>query len=301
MTDRHNHRTGQDPTEPVMSTRELLEAAALDAVGLLDEGEAAAFDAAFRRADPDIRDTIIEEQARLAVSDAFFADVDAPDHLRERVLAAVYDAIAARRAGRGSDTPATATTAVAEAPKPAAVRHAAGHRLPVMARPRRVHAAWRAATIGLSVAVVALGAVQFQLQGDYRAFRSEAGVARLIEAIGVEHIRDTLLDPSTLRSAFVADASSAAEAQAAVWMHPEWDVARLYCYRLPQSPAATYRVVELDDAGNEVRTLQTFRSAGLLDDVSVPLDARPRTVRLAIVMDADGSSTRLMSTTLRIA
>jgi len=52
-----------------MNTYELLEAAQLDALGLLDDAERDAFDAAFFAASPDVQAQIRREQARLVRTD----------------------------------------------------------------------------------------------------------------------------------------------------------------------------------------------------------------------------------------
>ena len=284
------------------TTSELLEAAVFDALGLLDERDAEAYAQALESAPAELRAAVLDEQARLSVADELLADVEAPAALRDRVLAAVHDAIEAGRLEKVSSASSDVTSDTASAvPSSTPRRHDAGRAVPKMTRARRVHPAWRAATVGLAVAVVSLAVVQVQLQGDYRAFQSEASIARLIEAIGVAHIRDTLLDPSTERHAMQA-LPAAAGAEAAVWTNPDWDEARLYCYQLPRVEGASFRVVELTDAGDIGQTLAVFPTSGLLDAVSIPLDAgRTGTMTVAVVMDSPSGVTQILRTDIRLA
>src|SRR5262245_33334630 len=76
-----------------MTREELLESAALDAFGLLDEYEAALYTRSFHHAPAAIQREIIEKQAEL-VSDETFLPIETPDpSLRNRVLDAVAVAI----------------------------------------------------------------------------------------------------------------------------------------------------------------------------------------------------------------
>ncbi len=283
---------------PRPDTAELLDSAVLYAMGLLDDEDALAYSEALDAADPEVRRMVIEEQARFAVVEELLPDLEPPLPLRARVVGAVMSEVAKSQPAR--PVPAPAGTAPDEGTLSGAVRHSAGRRAPTIARPRRVHPAWRAGAIGLCVAVVALGAVQLQLQGEYRTFKSEASVARLIDTIGVAHIRDTLLDPRTQQFMFEVEEGSkeiALDAQAAVWVNPDWNEARLYCYRLPQGATASYRVVQLDEAGNELATLARFRSGGLLDTVPVPL-GEARDMRVAIVMERGDTTVRLLTASI---
>src|SRR5512145_2816558 len=76
-----------------MTREELLETAALDAFGLLDEYEASLYTRSFHHAPAAVQDEIINLQAQL-VSDETFIPNDLPNPaLRQRVLDAVSDAI----------------------------------------------------------------------------------------------------------------------------------------------------------------------------------------------------------------
>src|SRR5688572_4394484 len=76
-----------------MSREELLESAALDAYGLLDEYEEALFTRSLHHATAAVQSEILELQAKL-VSDPTFMSPEKPDPmLRDRVLNAVSSAI----------------------------------------------------------------------------------------------------------------------------------------------------------------------------------------------------------------
>ena len=78
-----------------MTRQELLELAALDALGLLDRYEAALYTRSFHHASAPVQDEIVRLQAEIA-SDETLLPVDEPDgSLRERVLRKVAEAIEA--------------------------------------------------------------------------------------------------------------------------------------------------------------------------------------------------------------
>jgi len=270
--------SGETPT-----TSELLELAMLDALGVLDDADADAYGRALANASSDVRAMVLDEQARLAVAEDWFADAEAPSDLRDRVMAAVHDAMSAR----AGDTPTTTEP----------VRHESGRKVPQMARARRVHPAWRAATMGLLVTVVSLAVVQLQFQGDFKTIREEASVQELFDKVGAPFLRDMLIDTSTQRIAFKVD-PEAGNASATLWILPRWDEARLFADNLPSRQTGTFRVVQLNDAGEEVATLHEFTSTARLDDVSIPLAGTPSNMTLALFLDTDEGSTRLMVATI---
>lgn len=64
-----NTPINKEPMNTRMKTQELIELAVLDAMGLLDEQEREAFDAAFDAAAPAIQAQVRREQTRLSVSE----------------------------------------------------------------------------------------------------------------------------------------------------------------------------------------------------------------------------------------
>jgi len=77
-----------------MTREELLEFAALDAFGLLDEIDADRYNRAFNDAPPTVQEEVRRVQAELAIDPALIAiEAEPPTSLRDRVLAAVAAAI----------------------------------------------------------------------------------------------------------------------------------------------------------------------------------------------------------------
>ncbi|MCA9295349.1 MAG: hypothetical protein KC983_02510, partial [Phycisphaerales bacterium] len=81
-------------TSPEPMTRDqLLEYAALDAFGLLEEYEMALYTRSFHHAAAGVQDEILALQAELVSDESLLTDLSPPQELRERVLRAVSQAI----------------------------------------------------------------------------------------------------------------------------------------------------------------------------------------------------------------
>ena len=76
-----------------MTREELLELAALDAFGLLDEYEAALYTRSFHHAPAAVQDEVKELQAAFAADLTFLPEVEPKDEIRHRVLGAVARAV----------------------------------------------------------------------------------------------------------------------------------------------------------------------------------------------------------------
>ena len=76
-----------------MTREELLELAALDAFGLLDEYEAALYTRSFHHAPAAVQDEVKQRQASFAADPAFLPEVEPESELRRRVLGAVARAV----------------------------------------------------------------------------------------------------------------------------------------------------------------------------------------------------------------
>lgn len=85
-------------TSAPMTTKELLELAALDALGLLDRYEAAIYTRSFHDAPVPVQDEITRLQAEVVADERLVPDEEPNPALRERVLKAVADAIAREEA-----------------------------------------------------------------------------------------------------------------------------------------------------------------------------------------------------------
>jgi hypothetical protein len=76
-----------------MTRQELVELAALDALGLLDDYEASLYTRSFHHAPSAVQDELVELQAQIAADPCLMATEDPDDSLRDRVLETVAAAI----------------------------------------------------------------------------------------------------------------------------------------------------------------------------------------------------------------
>ncbi|MBK7405551.1 MAG: hypothetical protein IPJ41_13200 [Phycisphaerales bacterium] len=265
-----------------MNHCELLENALLDAFSLLDEDEREAFDRAFAAAPPHIQAQIRLEQTRFAKMESLLPEVAPPASLRARVLDAIRAAAAER--------------SVAEAAL--ALRHPDTiARLPAMAHKRKVAAAWRALALACAAAAIVLGVTTVQLQRTLRNFdqRQDVLLEEIKAKFGPNYLVDALVDSSTQRITLAShDASQQARAQAAVWYNPDWRTAKLFGINLPAAKDDRYRLVVLDDQGNQLSVIAefTFRS-GLLNE-EVPVTVGISGENLAIVGDGDNGKSEVL-------
>lgn len=255
-----------------MTTQELIELSLLDAYGLLDETERAAFDAAFVASPPAVQAQVRREQTRLAKMDSLLPEAAPPAGLR----AAVIEAVRRAMAEVGITERATA--------------HGAG-RVPPMLPNRRVSPLWRAAALGLSTAVVVLGVTVAYVQASFdeltRQIHTDTLLAQMQVKFGSPIVRDMLFDGDTSRVVFTA-ADAEFKGEASLFINPEWDKARLFCNALPASGGRAYKLAILDENDRVVEVLSTFESQGGLEHKQITLDPRS-TARLAIVTSAEGS------------
>jgi hypothetical protein len=285
-----------------MNLKDLLETAQLDALGMLDDEESRAFEAAFRAAPPAVQARIRAEQMRVASSDSMLPLVTPPAGLRARVLAGVGAEIAALAGQASSAGSATQTGPVGSD----AVAHAGRARLmesvdamDVSGRKRRVAPAWRAAALGLLTACVVLGGSLIKVHSDSdRAMRSltdQQSQESFLALFGNStQMRDVLFSKDTRRVIFtpVDDAPGAASAEATVFVNPRWTTARIFVRGLSLSPDVSYRLVVLNADNSIQRELTEIRSGGSLDTQQVDIVAGAPGTRLAIVAVAPGEPAR---------
>jgi hypothetical protein len=227
------------------TTRELLELARLDALGLLDEDERLGFERAFATAPSPVQEQVRREQARLTDIADMLPDVAPPADLRSRVLAAVRDAVAAM-AGRNQDVLAKI--------EPLA-----------LSMRRNVSPLWRAACIGFATATLVLLAVTFSVQRTYdtslQAFRDGELAEQIAKQLGPGFV-DTLLSRTADRVAFTP-ASDRVTGGVMALIDAESGVAFLACKGLP-AVEGNYRLVVLDSRGSVVKELVRFPTKGEL-------------------------------------
>lgn len=199
-----NTPTNKSPTKSSMNTQELIELAVLDAMGLLDEQERDAFDAAFDAAAPAIQAQVRREQTRLSLSDHLLPDVEPPAGLRALVLEAVRKAMAL----------------------PAASRHRRLRTLAIGLTPsRQVSPIWRAASVGFAAAAVTFGLTFMHNLGEFdrlaRAVESDRLLSDIQGAVGSPYVVSLLTDPRTEAHTFSA-MPGVTRGEARLWLNPTW-------------------------------------------------------------------------------
>lgn len=197
-----------------MNTQDLLEQASLDALGLLDEQERAAFETAFRAAPPAVQSQVRREQARFASSEAMLPRVDVPAGLKFRVMSAVREAIQSfnrvETARRVEHTPF--------------LRSLMWNSTPL----------WRAACIGFATATVTLG-VFFSFVSQ--RVKSIERTGTVVEALGAQSgmspgLLNAILDRPQ-QHWFVQRVADIAAARAVITVNPDSGEAHLIVDNLP--------------------------------------------------------------------
>lgn len=233
----------------MLSSKELLELASLDALGLLDEDERRAFETAFRAADPALQAQVRLEQTRATRLESLLPKVAPPIGLRARVLAAVRAAIAESAAAIPFRGPSS--------------RLLVGPGVSPM---------WRAAAISFAAGSLVLAVATYRLRSESielrQVYESSQMVDEWREAFGPRFQR-MFFSPETRRVCFVEDTTGSEPAPAALLWDSAKGTAFLYAMDLPAD--GTYDLVLLDEQGNVVRTLMVaFRSIGRPMEQAVP-------------------------------
>jgi len=260
-----------------MTTQELIEAAVLDALGLLDEEERAAFEAAFRSAPPSVQAHVRREQTRLARIESYLPQVEAPPGLRARVLARVRAAME------------DAAILSPKRSEPHAV-------LPLIPN-ARVSPLWRAAAYGFATAAVLALAGLLMLRAQYNDIGDLIAQNNRVDST-IRDLGDTVLEfigrPSVHEVNFVSIIGND-ETSAKLYFDrkpDDVDEIMIVCRNLPIERGRTYRLVITDRNGQIGETLVTFQTSGGLDAPhfsEIELDAED--AGLAIVaVDTDGGS-----------
>ena len=238
-----------------MTTRDLLEQASLDALGLLDEQERADYEASFRAAAPDIQAQIRREQLRFADLTDLLPPVDAPAGLRARVLAAVRDAIVA------VSSPKTSGGAVGRI-GPALAGRAVFNTAPV----------WRAACIGFATATVVLSVFFIWMSQEARRIQSmitSDSIAEYLQQNAGPSALEVLASDNLRNYAFIPAAADYTTLSARLLVDPEQGKAVLFCKNLPQINGSYRLIIESTDGSKHpVR----FQNSGAIVSVPVSID-----------------------------
>jgi hypothetical protein len=276
----------------MMTTKELFEAAQLDALGLLEEAEREAFEEALATVPAALRLQIRAEQTRLADYDPFVrndvpSDLAPPPGLKDSVLAAWRGAL-------GRETARRVVHADAQ-DRPSSVRLRAA---------RRVSPLWRAVAIGFMATAVVSGVVSLQVLNRYQELRATADSNEVIDWINsnrsaARQLSEALTgDPLMQTVRFEAQTGGALfKGKAAVFFNPDKNgKALLCCQNLPSSNGQTYKIVRRNSDGTTETLSEIPRSDGFAIREFDITKAASDLASLAIVMIArDGTETTVLT------
>ncbi len=265
-----------------MNTHELIESTMLHALGLLEDSEREAYEAAYDAAPASVRMRVREEARRMADLGDLIPELEPSTELRSVVVAAVRAAMRedeneARIAQGVGQEAAPSVVGRIDRNTPAPTRATAQ---PKLSTSPRVNRAWRAAAITFAAASIAMGVVMININQNFKQAQSRALVDNLYDQIGAQYLESTIFDASTQRVALTST-DSASKAVAAVWSNPDWDTARLFVKNLASEQNKPLRLVVLDDDGNIVREIERFTPSGEFQDFDVDVNLNTER-RLAI-------------------
>ena len=261
-----------------MNTQELIESTMLHTLGLLEDTEIAAYEAAFESAPASVQLLVREEAERMGDFGDLMPSNEPDPALRELVISAVRAAMREEENEQRIASETVHAPAVVGRIDPQSARRAQ----PKLSTTPRVHRLWRASTIGFAAATIALSVVWTNNNQAINQTSPDALIGQLYDNLGAEFLESTLFDPMTQRVSMVSnDAESNSKAIAAVWHNESWDTAKLFVKNMQASEENPYRLVVLDDEGNIVREVATFSSQGQLDDFEVKVNLKSER-RLAI-------------------
>jgi len=247
-----------------MTLQELLEHAHLDALGQLDEREQAGFEAAFAVAPPSVRAQIRREQERWAPMDHLLPQVEPSAELRERVLDAVTAAMVTQGVGELSVRPG-----------------------------RRVASVWRTASIGLTTAVLVIGAALVYVTNTERESNKITNNGQSTDLAGTSfrsEFRDALMDKDTRVHYFASD-DAKFTGRGSVWTNPTWKQSHIFLELTPNTAGQEYRVVTIVNGkiGDE---LEKFESTGVLHGGTIEKDLKAGT-QVAVITAMKGAEATL--------
>lgn len=279
-----------------MTLQELLEAAQLDALGLLDDDDRMAFDAAFAAANASVRLQVRAEQARWAKSAPGLPNAEVPSYMKGRVLGAIRSEIAKKAAGTlagvGADTGESSDDQFE-----ASLANDLGSGAPVIGRvdgSRKsagvalgVAPAWRASSLGFATAAAVLLAAFFSVTRQMETLKDKANDDRVLEAMskgyGGEFYVEAIFGKQVERFTFAAAPSVTTEAAATIYLLPENKKARLFVKDLAVGVGQTARVVLVDENNQITSQVAEFAMNEKIGTANLELEAS-KGVRLAIAV-----------------
>ena len=257
-----------NPASP-MTREELLELAALDVYGLLDDYEAALYTRSFHHAPATVQDEVLRLQAEIAADEALLPD-EAPElSLRQQVL----DAVAGAIERESSDLRPLATIGRTH---PAAGSGAVFHR-PALGRSGQF---WRAAAFVLMATAVLMGYFFFDAKSRSDQILDvvlrEDTERQLSEVIGAD-FQNFLNNPSCVRIVLTPE-SGGESAMATVFANPRTNEVFVLAMGLPSGADYEFGFSGEDEAYEPVR--RRMRSNGTL--AVLHIEDAPVTALLAV-------------------
>ena len=272
----NSNRSG--PGDRTMTTSEMLEMVAVDALGLLDDDDRSAFDRAYAAAPSAVRELVWAEQARIAELGLELPDVSASPESRRRFLDRVRQEIERSQVAES----APASRKIAHAAGAAGAAAVPAPRSLGLRPARRVSSMWRVATVGASVAAVVLAVLQVQLRQNFDELRQRSEIAGVIEGLGLDHVDDALFADASVQRVQFTPVGSVGRARAMLLRNPDRDTSRLYVRNLQSRTSFT--VVAVDENNRPVEQIASFETDDLLTGVDLDLPGAPgETLRVAIM------------------
>jgi hypothetical protein len=282
-----------------MNTHELIESTMLHALGLLDDAERQAYEAAFAAAPAPVQVRVREEARRMADLGDLIPEAEPSNELRALVLAAVRAAMREQendvRIASASSAPSPVIGRIDASTAPRTQTRTTSQ--PKLSTSPRVSRIWRVAAVGFAAASIALGVITLKMQQTFQQVESRALVASLYDTIGAQYLESTIFDANTQRVALTSQNNTSAVA--AVWANPDWNTARLFVKNLATENDQPYRLVVLDKDDNIVREIQTFSPNGEFQDFDVEVNLateRRLAIYPAMVEDIEKAAPILVST-----
>ena len=266
-----------------MNTHELIESTMLHALGLLEDSEREAYEAAFNTAPVSVQQRVRQEARRMADLGDLMPEVEPSADMRQMVLAAVRAAMReeeneSRIAKLAAGTSPVIARIDLNTPAPRATSQ------PRLSTSPRVHRVWRVAAVGFAAASIAMGVVMVNINQTLQQANNRALVDTLYDQIGAQYLESTIFDANTQRVALTST-DTQSKAVAAVWYNPDWNSARLFVKNLSSEENKPLRLVILDEDDNIVEVIKTFTPSGELEDFDVNINLSTQR-RLAIYPDA---------------
>jgi len=230
-----------------MTLQELFENAHLDALGLLDANEQAAFERAFSVASPGVKSQIRAEQARWAESYALLPEIEPSAGLRERVLDGVGAAMLAAESGGNGDLEFGTTLRVARW--------------------------WRPAAIGMLTAAVILGAAFWNVFKDNRDLELQISNNSVMNDMmswrtGSGFLSDMIFDADTVPVRFEAVNAGFVGRATLFFNESRGGKAQFFWEGLPVAEGKSYQLVVLN--GDQItQTLSVLTAERAIKTVGV--------------------------------